>query len=188
MNFKNFMVFLFLICISYGAPGPFSSTDTNGIESDVNQLPIQNETILKGNENKLHIQKDFDENHQRRHHRKAPESKNLITPEFIAQVVAASNLAYQESAKASKEKLVVESLEKVDDLEEIFACDDKSNDYCCTLISDFKLTKQITSCFDKHVGLTIHVLNQNKDLYFSQTSRMLVNEKEKDSKCIRYKK
>ena len=170
MHVKNFFVFLFLICISYGAPGPFSSTDTNGFESDVNQLPVQNETILKRNENKLHVQKDFDENHQRRHHRQAPESKNLITPEFIAQVVAASNLAYQESAKASKEKLVVENLEKVDDLEEIFTCEDKSTDYCCRLMSDFKLTKQTISCYDKHVGVTINVLNQNKELYFSQTT------------------
>ena len=187
MHINNFLLFLCLICLSFGAPGPFASTDTKGFESDVNQLPVQNETILKRNEN-LHVQKDFDENHQRRHHRQAPESKNLITPEFIAQVVAASNLAYQESAKASKEKLAVESLEKVDDLEEIFACEDKSSDYCCTLMSDFKLTKQTTSCFDKHVGVTINVLNQNKELYFSQTSRMLVNEQEKDNKCIRYKR
>ena len=187
MHINNFLLFLCLICLSFGAPGPFASTDTKGFESDVNQLPVQNETILKRNEN-LHVQKDFDENHQRRHHRQVPESKNLITPEFIAQVVAASNLAYQESAKASKEKLAVESLEKVDDLEEIFACEDKSSDYCCTLMSDFKLTKQTTSCFDKHVGVTVNVLNQNKELYFSQTSRMLVNEQEKDNKCIRLKK
>ncbi len=52
----------------------------------LNQLHVQNETLMKRTE---HVQKDFDENHLRRHHRQVPESKNLITPKFIAQVVAA---------------------------------------------------------------------------------------------------
>jgi hypothetical protein len=47
MHINNFLLFLCLICLSFGAPGPFASTDTNGFESDVNQLPVQNETILK---------------------------------------------------------------------------------------------------------------------------------------------
>ena len=56
----------------------------------------------------------------KRHHRQKPESKVVITPELLAQVVAPSNNTYQESAKAFKAKSSDETSAKIDDKEEIY--------------------------------------------------------------------